>query len=181
MHTTTDMKTTEHTNLEMKMKKSIVVIALMVLGFAATQNAMAQASASQNFNLAVDAVYKITTSGNPAAMTITTGVAGTDALTTVSDASTTYNMTQNSTLPGKITASIGSALPAGYSLAITLASVKGTSAGSVDISNGTAKDVVTAMAKGADAGQTITYVFGANASAGVLTSTAKTVTLTLTN
>jgi hypothetical protein len=37
------------------------------------------------------------------------------------------------------------------------------------------------MAIGADAGQVITYVFGANAFAGTLSTTAKTATLTLTN
>ena len=76
---------------------------------------------------------------------------------------------------------MSSGLTAGYSLTIALASTKGSSAGAVDISSGVAKDVVTAMAKGADAGQGITYVLGANASAGILTTTAKTVTLTLTN
>jgi hypothetical protein len=34
---------------------------------------------------------------------------------------------------------------------------------------------------GADANQTVTYTFGANASAGTLSSTNKVVTLTLTN
>ncbi|MGA3245630.1 MAG: hypothetical protein ABSE41_13505 [Bacteroidota bacterium] len=164
------------------MKKSIVVIALVVLSFALAQNAMAQpATANQTLNLAVNTVQKIAVSGDPAAMTISDGTAGTDALTSVSNALTTYSMTQNSSTPAKITAGLNSALGAGYSLQITLASLKGTSVVAVDISNGTAKDVVTGMAKGADAGQTITYTFGANASAGIMTSTAKTVTLTLTN
>ena len=44
-----------------------------------------------------------------------------------------------------------------------------------------ALSAVTAIALGADASKTITYTFGANASAGVLASTAKVVTLTLTN
>ena len=163
------------------MKKSTAILALVVLGFAFAQNAMAQASANQSLSLAVNAVYKLSTSGNPGAMTISNGTAGTDALTSVSDASTTYSMTQNSATPAKITAGLNSALAAGYNLSIALLSSKGTSAGAVDISDGTAKDVVTAMSKGADAGQGITYVFGANASAGILTTTAKTVTLTLTN
>jgi hypothetical protein len=164
------------------MKKSIVILALAVLSFAFAQNAMAQtATANQSVSLTVNAVYKISTSGNPGALTIDNGTAGTDALTSVSDATTTYSMTQNSSTPAKITAGLSSGLTAGYSLTIALASTKGSSAGAVDISSGVAKDVVTAMAKGADAGQGITYVFGANASAGILTTTAKTVTLTLTN
>ncbi len=166
------------------MKKSIVVIAFLVLSFAVAQNAMAQSSASQNVTLSVSAVYKIATSGNPGALTVTTGTAGTNALTSVSDATTNYSITQNYASTVKITANLNSALPAGYTLFINLASTKGSSAGNVDISATTpssAASVVTNIALGADANQGITYTFGANASAGTLTSTAKVVTLTLTN
>jgi hypothetical protein len=166
------------------MKKSIVVIALVVLSFAVAQNAMAQAAANQNLSLAVNAVYKIAVSGNPGAMTITDGTAGTNALTTVSDASTNYSITQNFASTVKVTANLDAAMSAGYTLQLNLASAKGTSAGTVDISATTpasAANVVTAVGLGADANKTITYTFGALASAGVLTSTAKVVTLTLTN
>ncbi len=163
------------------MKKIVSTISAAVLSFVLVQNAMAQATATQNLSLAVNAVYKLSTSGDPGALVINNGTAGTDALTSASDNSTSYSMTQNSATPAKITAGLNSALSAGYSLTIGLASAKGTSAGAVDISSGVAKDVVTAMAKGADAGQVITYVFGANASAGILSTTAKVVTLTLTN
>ncbi|MCX6135157.1 MAG: hypothetical protein NTU47_15205 [Ignavibacteriales bacterium] len=166
------------------MKKSIVVIALVVLSFAVVQNTMAQATATQNFNLAVNAVYKIATSGNPGSMTVTTGTAGADALTSVTDASTNYSITQNFAYTVKVTANLDAALAAGYTLQINLASAKGTSAGTVDISATTpasAASVVTAIGLGADASKAITYTFGANASAGTLASTAKVVTLTLTN
>ena len=166
------------------MKKSIAVLALVVLSFAVMENAMAQATATQNVSLAVNAVYKIATSGNPGAMTITTGTAGTNALTTVSDASTNYSITQNFASTVKITANLDAAMAAGYTLQLNLASTKGTSAGTVDISATTpasAANVVTNIALGADANQAITYTFGANASAGTLASTAKVVTLTLTN
>jgi hypothetical protein len=178
------MKTKRNINLENAMKKSIVVLALVVLSFALAQNAMAQATANQNLSLAVNTVYKIATSGNPGAMTITTGTAGNNALTSVSDASTSYSITQNFASTVKITANLDAALAAGYTLQLNLASTKGTSAGTVDISATTpasASNVVTNIALGADAAQAITYTFGANASAGVLASTAKVVTLTLTN
>jgi hypothetical protein len=84
----------------------------------------------------------------------------------------------------KVTANLDAAMAAGYTLQLNLASTKGTSAGTVDISATTpasASNVVTNIALGADANQAITYTFGANASAGVLASTAKVVTLTLTN
>lgn len=166
------------------MKKSLVILAVAALSILVAGNAFAQATATQSVNLAVNAVYKIATSGNPGALTISTGTAGTDALTSVSDNSTTYSITQNFANTVKITAHMDAALSSGYGLSLNLASVKGTSAGTVDISNatsGSAVDVVTAINKGADAGQAITYTFSANASAGTLSSTAKTITLTLTN
>ena len=166
------------------MKKSTVIVALVALSAFAFQASFAQASATQNLTLAVNTVYKIATSGNPGALTITTGTAGTDALTSVSDNSTTYSMTQNFGNTVKITANLDAALSSGYTLEINLASTKGTSAGTVDISNatsGSAATVVNAINRGAESAQAITYTFSALASAGTLSSTAKVVTLTLTN
>ena len=88
--------------LKSAMKKSTVVLALVVLSFAVAQNAMAQESANQNLNLAVIAVYKIAVSGNPGNLTISTGTAGTDALTTVIDASTSYSITRNFASAAKV-------------------------------------------------------------------------------
>jgi len=166
------------------MKKSIVILGVAILSMALVSNVMAQATATQTVSLAVNAVYKISTSGNPGALTITTGTAGTNALTSVSDNTTTYSITQNVAGTVKLTAHLNSALTAGYKLEMNLASTKGTSAGTVDVSNatsGSAVDLVTAIARGADAAQAIAYTFSADASAGTLASTNKTVTLTLTN
>ena len=170
--------------LELTMKKSLVVLAIAILSLSFIQESNAQASANQTVNLTVSAVYKISTSGNPGALTISNGTAGVDALTSVSDNSTTYSITQNVGNTVKVTAYLNSALTSGYTLTLGLASTQGTSAGSVDISNatsGSAVDVVTAISRGADAGQTISYNFSADASAGTLSATSKTVTLTLTN
>ncbi len=166
------------------MKKLTIIAAVVALSAFAFQASFAQANATQNLTLAVNTVYKIATSGNPGALTISNGTAGTDALTSVSDNSTTYSITQNFANTVKITANLDAALPTGYTLQINLGSTKGTSAGTVDISNatsGSALSVVTGIAKGADAGQAIGYTFSANASAGTMSSTAKVVTLTLTN
>jgi len=166
------------------MKKSIVILGVAILSMALVSNVMAQATATQTVSLAVNSVYKISTSGNPGALTITTGTAGTNALTSVSDNTTTYSITQNVAGTVKLTAYLNSALTAGYKLEMNLASTKGTSAGTVDVSNatsGSAVDVVTAIGLGADAAQAIAYTFSADASAGTLASTNKTVTLTLTN
>lgn len=166
------------------MKKSIFIITLVAVSILMFQGAFAQASTNQTVNLSVNTVYKIATSGNPGALTITTGTAGTDALTSVSDAATTYSITQNFGPTVKITANLDAVLQSGYTIQINMASSRGTSAGTVDLSNtstGSGVSVVTGIGMGADAGKTITYTFSALASAGTLTSTTKTVTLTLTN
>lgn len=162
------------------MKRSLLLLAIAALA----DYAFGQATASQNVSLTVNTVYKISTSGNPAALTVTTGTAGADALSSVSDNSTTYSITQNFGNTVKISVHMDAALSSGYTLGINLASTKGTSAGTVDISNatsGSAVDVVTGINKGADAGQSISYTFSALASAGTLSSTSKSITLTLTN
>ena len=166
------------------MKKSVLTFVAVVVSLVLVENSFAQATATQSVTLAVNTVYKIATSGNPGALTVTTGTAGTDALTSVSDNSTTYSITQNFGNTVKITAYLDAALAAGYTLQMNLASTQGTSVGSVDISSatsGSAMDVVTAINRGADAGQSIGYTFSALASAGTLSSTNKTVTLTITN
>jgi hypothetical protein len=166
------------------MKKLTVLSASAVLSMVLFSNSFAQSTATQNVTLAVNTVYKIATSGNPGPLTITDATAGVDALTSVSDNSTTYSITQNFGNTVKITAHLDAALSAGYQLSLNLASTKGTSAGTVDISNatsGSAVNVVSNIQRGADAGQVIGYSFSASASAGTMSSTTKTVTLTLTN
>jgi hypothetical protein len=164
------------------MKKLTIITVLVALSVFAFQAALSQTSATQTVTLQVSSVQKLTVSGNPAPLAINVGVAGTEGLTSVTDATTTYSETHNSVAPLKITAGIDVALGAGYTLQIALASTKGTSAGTVDISNATtAVSVVTAIAKGSDNGKVITYTFSATATAGVLTSTTKTITLTITS
>lgn len=170
--------------VEMKMKKMTMILMTGIAFVLLIESASAQATATQTLTLSVNAIYKIATSGNPGPMTITTGTAGSDNLTAVTDNSTTYSITQNFGNTVKITANLNTTMPAGYTLKLALGSSKGTSAGSVDISNatsGSAVNVVTGIQKGADATQPISYTFSALASAGTLSSTAKTVTLTLTN
>ncbi|MBI3111209.1 MAG: hypothetical protein HYZ01_06515, partial [Ignavibacteriales bacterium] len=55
------------------MKKSLAVLAIAILSLLFIQESNAQASANQTVNLTVSAVYKISTSGNPGALTISNG------------------------------------------------------------------------------------------------------------
>jgi len=166
------------------MRNLLVLASVAALVFAVSGTGFAQASVNQNVTLSVDPIYLISVSGDPAPLTITSGTAGDDNLDPVTDNSTNYSLTQNVNSSVKITAEIDAALAAGYTLEVNLASAQGTSAGDVDISSatsGSAADVVTAIALGADAGQTIQYTFSALASAGQLAATNRVVTLTLTN
>jgi hypothetical protein len=169
------------------MKKLTMVLAIVTMSILLIGSAFAQTSVTENLNLTVGTIYKMsTTYVAPIALSIgaAQATAGTDALTAVTDASTSYSITQNAGAAVKITAKLDIALPAvpvnGFTLTVNLASAKGASQGAVNISDATAKDVVTGIAMGADAAKTITYSFAALASAGTLSAT-KTVTLTLTN
>ena len=168
------------------MKKSLSVVIVLALCALCAGTSFSQATANQTVNLAVNSVQKIAINGGAVTLTITAGNAGTDALTPVSDNSTSYSITHNSNSALRITANLDAPLASGYTLQMNLTPgvTGGASAGTVDISNatsGSAVAVVTGIPKGADANRTITYTFSANASAGVMTATVKTVTLTLTN
>jgi hypothetical protein len=168
------------------MKKSLSLVIVLALCALWTGAAFSQVTATQTVNLAVNSVQKIAVSGGAVTLTIANGTAGNNTLTSVSDASTTYSITHNSGTALRITANLDAVLAAGYTLQINLApgTGMGTGAGTVDISNATsasALPVVTAIPRGADAARTITYTFGATASAGILAPTVRTVTLTLTN
>jgi len=166
------------------MKKNLAVLSVLALALLFAGTSFAQNSANQTVNLVVNSVQRLAITGSPITMTISAGTVGVDALTPVTDNSTSYSMTHNASSTLRITANLDAALAAGYTLQVNLASVRGTSSGTVDISNATASSavaVVTGIAHGAEANSAITYTFSANASAGVLASTQKTVTLTLTN
>lgn len=162
------------------MKKSLVILGVALISFALVQDVSAQ-TATQAVSLSVSKVYRIAITGAATInMAINAGVAGTDALTPVSDATTTYAITQNNSASTKVTANLDAVMAKGK-LQIALVSGLGTTAGTVDISNATgasALNVVTAIAMGAESGKSITYTFSANASEGLF-SAAKTVTLTV--
>jgi hypothetical protein len=172
--------TTKHHLSEAVMKKSLLTLGVALMSFALVQDASAQ-TATQAVSLSVSKVYRIAITGAATInMAINAGVAGTDALTQVTDATTTYAITQNNSAATKVTANLDAAMPKGH-LKIALVSALGTTAGTVDITSATsasALNVVSAIAMGAESGKSITYTFSANASEGLF-SAAKTVTLTV--
>jgi hypothetical protein len=158
------------------MKKLITLVSIaLILGLFV--NAHSADNVSQTVTYEVQAINEISVSGNPGALVISTATAGSepDAAT---DATTSYNVTTNGTNK-RITGSIDTAMPANTSLLVTLtAPTGGSSAGQVTLST-TAQDLVTGISTLAESGLTISYGLTANASAGVVASSTKTVTLTV--
>ena len=144
--------------------------------------ALAQTGSSvvQTLNIEVKPITKLAVSGNPGALYITDASAGSDVLS-VSDNNSNYSMMTNLDNM-KIVASINNPMPEGTRLMMKLESSKGSSSGLVDVSNAMSPvEVVTALGKGSDLNQSITYTFAANASIGQLNVDSRVVTLTLTN
>ncbi|MDP2887084.1 MAG: hypothetical protein Q8P51_18920 [Ignavibacteria bacterium] len=144
--------------------------------------ALAQTGSSvvQTLNIEVKPITKIAVSGNPGALYITDASAGSDVLS-VSDNNSNYSMMTNLDNM-KIVASINNPMPEGTRLMMRLESSKGSSNGFVDVSSAMSPvEVVTALGKGSDLNQSITYTFAANASIGQINVDSRVVTLTLTN
>ena len=88
------------------MNKITLAFALAAFAVFSTHTSLAQTTATQTVTLAVSSVQKLSVSGNPAPLTIGSGVAGTEGLTSVTDATTTYSETHNNDLhPKKYTGS----------------------------------------------------------------------------
>jgi hypothetical protein len=139
--------------------------------------AVSAQSATQVVTFSVSAISVMSVSGNPAAMNITTATPG-SAPTPVTDASTSYALTTNETNK-KIVANIDANMPAGLTLQVNLQAVTGaTSAGNVALTT-TAADVVNNVNTVAQSGRTITYTLSATTAAGVVSSSTRTVTLTV--
>lgn len=155
----------------------LMVMAALVLGISAT--ASAGNTAQSTITYAVSSINEIAVSANPATLTVSTATAGSEpgALT---DTSTTYAFTTNG--DKKITGVLGANMETGLTLKVQLAApaAGGSSAGLVDMST-SAQNLVTGISKQKDTGKIITYEFTATVAAGVVTSTNKTLTLTLSD
>lgn len=157
------------------MKLSSILISGLIVAGAAT-SASAQ-TATQTVTFQVDAVNQVGVTGSPT-MAITAAVAG-SAPTSVTSSGNTWAVSTNQST-AKITASIGSAMPAGVTLSATLGAPAGaTSAGLKSLST-TAVDVVTGITKLNASGLSLTYQLDATSAAGVISSTTRVVTYTIT-
>ena len=157
----------------MTTKRILSTVALLA-GFAGVASAQ---SANQTVTFQVDAINQIAFAGAPSLVinTATAGSAPTNATANVSWAVTTNQSN------AKITASIGSNMPAGLTLTVNLTapSAAGTSAGAQSLST-TSVDLVTGITKLAESGLGVAYTLSATPAAGVVSSTTRTVTYTIT-
>jgi hypothetical protein len=123
----------------------------------------------------------LTVAAPPAAMTISTAIAGNEP--TTAGVASTY-LVQVKPVAGvkKITAALDAAMPANTTLTITMAAPAGaTSLGPVVMSTTTTDMVVNLAGINPGSTQGITYAFSARVAAGALTSQSRTITFTLVN
>jgi len=151
------------------------ILATMALLAGATSAAQAQTS-NQIVTFQVTAVNQIAFVGSPS-LVISTATAGSNP-TSATDVSATWAVTTNQS-GAKITASIGSNMPAGLTLWVSLIAP----AGATGIGNSLSTvsvDLVTGITKLAQGALGVTYSLDATAAAGVVASTTRTVTYTIT-
>jgi len=157
------------------MKLSSMVISGLLVAAAAT-SAAAQ-TATQTVTFQVDAINQIGVTGSPT-LDVSTAVAG-NAPTSATSAGNTWAVTCNQT-GAKITASIAVAMPAGVTLSATLGAPAGATSAGIKALGVAAVDMVTGITKLNSSGLGLTYQLDATAAAGVITSTTRVVTYTIT-
>jgi hypothetical protein len=150
------------------------ILATMAL-LAAASAASAQ-TANQIVTFQVDAINQVAFSGSPS-LVINTATAGSSP--TAATAGATWAVTTNQT-GARITASIGSNMPAGLTLSVNLAAPAGASSAGAQALSTVAVDVVTNISTVAQGAMAATYSLDATIAAGVVSSTTRTVTYTIT-
>jgi hypothetical protein len=150
---------------------------LATIAMLCATNAVSAQTATQIVTIQVNAINQISFSGSPS-LTISTAVAGNAPTSVTNSTSATWAVTTNQS-NAKITASLNSDVPTGLTLWASL----GAPAGSTGIGNSlstTSVDLVTGITKLAQSGLQVIYSLDATAAAGVVASTTRTVTYTIT-
>ena len=134
-------------------------------------------STTQTASFAINAINQIAFFGAPS-LTVSTGIAGA-APSSATDATATWAVTTNQS-GAKITASIPSGMPAGVTLSSNLTAPSGaTSSGFMPLGT-VAVDLVTGLTKVAQGALVVTYKLDATPAAGVVSSSSRIVTYTIT-
>lgn len=151
------------------------ILATVALVAGAASAASAQTS-TQIVTFQVNAINQIAFAGTPS-LVVSTATAGSNP-SSATDASATWAVTTNQT-GAKVTASINTNMPAGLTLSVALGAPAGTTSIGNSLST-TAVDLVTGITKLAQGSLGVTYTLDATAVAGVVASTTRTVTYTIT-
>ena len=158
----------------MKVSRSVILSGLLVI--AAAASAAAQ-TVTQTVTFQVDAVNQLGVAGSPT-LAVTAAVPG-NPPTTATAAGNTWAVTTNQST-AKITASIGVAMPAGVTLSANLGAPAGAASAGLVALGTAAVDVVTGITKLNASGLSLSYQLDATSAAGVVTSTTRVVTYTIT-
>jgi hypothetical protein len=158
------------------MKRSTFLTIGALFALSAVRTASAQ-TATQTVTFQVTAINQIAVTGTPS-LVINTAAAG-SAPTTVTSSGNSWSVTTNQS-GASITASIPTAMPAGLTLSANLVAPAGaTSSGSTALGV-TAATVVSGITKLNASALALTYTLDATAAAGVVTSSTRVVTYTIT-
>ena len=158
------------------MRKYQFIIAAGLVAFGAEQASAQTATSSVTYE--VQAINEMSLSGNPAALVINSATAGSAPDDAVNSA-TTWAITSNET-NRKVTGAIDLNMPTGVTLSVNMAApTGGTSAGATALSS-IAKDLVTGVSTVQESGLGVTYTLSATTAAGVVASSSRTLTYTIT-
>jgi len=133
-------------------------------------------TATQNVTFQVNAINQISVAGSPS-LTINTATAG--SAPTAATAAGTWAVTTNQS-NAKITAELDSDMPAGLTLTVNLGAPSGASSTGATTLSSASVDVVTGITQKAEAALSVNYGLSATTAAGVVSSTSRTVTYTIT-
>lgn len=138
--------------------------------------AFAQSTATTTATFEVTAINEIALSGTAPVLTINAAVAG--VAPTPATATQTYAVTTNEN--AKISAALDTAMPEGLTLTAAMAAPTGaTSLAAVALTT-TGQDLVTGISKLNEADLSLTYGLAATSAAGVVTSSNRVITYTIT-
>jgi len=152
------------------------IMATVALVFGAASVAAAQ-TATQIVTFQVDAINEIAFAGAPS-LVVNTATAG-SAPTSATNVVATWAVTTNQT-GAKITASINAVMPAGLTLSANLGAPAGAASAGLQALGTVAVDMVTGITQVNASALGVTYQLDATTAAGVVASTTRTVTYTIT-
>ena len=135
-------------------------------------------TATQTVTFQVDAINQISVSAASVSLDINTAVAGSNP-TSATSSGLTWAVTTNQS-GAKITGILNSDMPSGLTLKATLGAPSGGTSAGVKALSSTSSDLVTGVSQVAASGLALTYTLDATPAAGVVTSTSRTVTYTIT-